>query len=515
MKFLVLLRSDSNEFQQTKLFPSASGSLKSAFDRSREWAEALEMEGFQKEIRLLETSGWKTKELLENIAAATKDAGADFAVLADASAAFLDLPLSKKLIQDHVEFKAEYTFADGYPAGFAPEIIDRGAAAIMAELCKSASSVEGEKPVSKDSVFSVIKGDVNSFEIESEIAGADYRLLRMDFLCRSKAALLSASALAKKLSDSGRQGLLELDRNGVGEENVLALCEAAKSELGVLKTLPAFYNIQIEGRSFSKNAFSPFEPKDKEMPFEKFEALVQKIRAFSDSAVISLSLFGEAALHPDFDKFLLRAVKSGLGVFVEIDGGLLPEFLRGEAYSKISAALDSEERKRLYFAVLLDAATQEGFSRFHSGDFQKAVSAVKDLAAAFSETYPQFVRVKKNEDELEAFYRFWSDKASPSNGKLIVQKYDNFCGLLSDEKVADLSPLVREPCWHLRRDMDILLDGSVPLCRDRFLEAPIGNAFEQDLEEIWQKKNSLLAEHMKGSWSQACGKCDEYYTFNF
>ena len=43
MKFLILLFSDQNEFQSQKIFPSASGVLKSACDRSMEWANALSL----------------------------------------------------------------------------------------------------------------------------------------------------------------------------------------------------------------------------------------------------------------------------------------------------------------------------------------------------------------------------------------------------------------------------------------------------------------------------------------
>ena len=515
MKFLVLLFSDKNEFQDKKIFPSLDGSEKSAFERSQEWAAALEFEGAQKEVAVLDGKGWTSGQLMEQIAAKAKAAAANFVVYAQASAAFLDLPLSKKLIQDHIEFKAEYTFADGYPAGFAPEIIDSGAAAIMAQLCKTASAESAKKPVCKDSVFDIIKGDVNSFEIETEIAGADYRLLRLDFLCSSNLNALAAESLAKKLAADGKQGLLELDKEKLGEENVLAICEAAARETCVLKTVPAFYNIQIEGRVFCKKSFSPYKPCEERMSFEKFEALAQKAKAFSGQAVLSLSLFGEAALHPDFDKFLLCAAGAGFGVFVEIDGGLLPEFLQGQAYKNICSALDFEARKKIYFAVCLDAASQKTFEEFHQGDLEAACAAVKALSAEFPETYPQLVRVQKNEDELEAFFRFWSDKNSPSNGKIIVQKYDYFCGLLPQEKTADLAPIDREPCWHLRRDMDILLDGSVPMCRDLFLGEPLGNAFEDDLRDIWKNKDALLAEHVKKEYRNSCGNCDEWHTFNF
>lgn len=515
MKFLVILFSGQNEFQSQKLFPSASGQDKSACERSMEWASALAVDGCQKEILVLEGKGWTSGQLLENIVQAAKKAAADFVVFAHSSFAFLDLPLTKKLIQDHIEFKAEYTFADGYPSGFAPEILDSGAAAILSELCKGPLAAQAQKPMTKESLFDIIKGDVNSFEIETEIASVDYRLLRLDFACDSKIKALAAQSLAKKLAQDNKQSLLELDCKSVGEENVLKICKEAAAQLKVLKTVPAFYNVQIEGKCYSKNSFSPYEQRDGQMPYEKFEALVQKIKAFSDKAVVSLSLFGEAALRPDFDKFALCLDKAGLESFVEIDGGLLPDFLQSQAYRNVKDGLDENGRKKIVFAVCLDAATQKTFEAFHSGDLQKALDSFNVLAADFPEAYPQLTRVRENEGELEAFYRFWSDKNSPSGGKIIIQKYDHFCGRLPDKKPADLAPLVREPCWHLRRDMDILLDGSVPFCRDMYGQEILGNALEQDLDEIWRKKDSLLSEHINKEYKGPCGNCDEWYTFNF
>ena len=214
-------------------------------------------------------------------------------------------------------------------------------------------------------------------------------------------------------------------------------------------------------------------------------------------------IFCFASLHPDFDKFALAALDKGLGVFVEIDGGLLPQFIRGGVFKSLVDSVPKEKRERLCFAVCLDAASQTVFEEFHQGSLEEAAAAVRELSAAFPQTYPQFVRVQKNEEELEAFFRFWSDKNSPSGGKIIVQKYDHFCGLLPQEKTADLSPIERGPCWHLRRDMDILLDGSVPLCRDLFLEKPLGNVFSDGLADVWSKKDSFLAEQIKNEYCKA------------
>ena len=171
-------------------------------------------------------------------------------------------------------------------------------------------------------------------------------------------------------------------------------------------------------------------------------------------------------------------------------------------------------------AVFVDAFSVQTYQKIHpdcSDDaFEKSVEAVKKLCAVLpNSVYPQFVRMNQNEEELEPFFRYWNEKSNPSNGNLIIQKYDDFAGFLPPCKPADLSPLERNVCWHLRRDFTILLNGDVPSCKTCLFGQINGNVFESSLEEIWQKNNQLIEEHIKNKYNQRCGKCDEYYTFNF
>ena len=126
--------------------------------------------------------------------------------------------------------------------------------------------------------------------------------------------------------------------------------------------------------------------------------------------------------------------------------------------------------------------------------------------------YPQFLRLKENEESLESFYRYWNEQLG---GKLIIKKYDWFCGKLESKKTADLEPVNRNPCWHLRRDFVILFNGDVPLCQEEILGSSQGNVFTEDLQTIWQRRNELVEEHLQGKYNSMCEKCDEYYIFNF
>ena len=248
------------------------------------------------------------------------------------------------------------------------------------------------------------------------------------------------------------------------------------------------------------------------MAADAFAALVPQMASLSERAVVSLSAWGEPLTHPDLPR-LIRTVlmESGLSVLIETDGLLVTEQVCADSAAAVAAApRRTNGLPPLMWIVSVDACTEETYRAVWRGapTFLQAQQAVALLTQYFpGDVYPQLMRMDVNEAELEQFYRFWSDSASPSGGKLIIQKYDSYCGVLSDRKPADLSPLGRHPCWHLRRDMTILTDGTVPRCHECYYTHTVGNVFDTSVADVWKKMT--LQEDAD------CGKCDDYYTYNF
>ena len=431
---------------------------------------------------------------------------------------FLNQELTNQLLKFHTDYEAEYTFADGYSYGFAPEILDAGTVGILFELSKTKFAEAGLKKVTRTGIFDFIKNDINAFEVETLIAENDWRLFRFSFNCGTKENFIACEQLFKKIQGK--------------DLSVNEICKIAAETPEILKTVPAFYNIQITdfgGHSClycpyakayqQKNGILPNESKNC-MDFEKFSDLIDRIHEFSENAVIGLSAWGEASYHPELLKFIEKVLSyKGLSVIVESDGSFITEdFCAG--LKKLADA--AEERtngwQKIMFVVKMDAFSDSVYKKIHGNEavFEQAVEAVKKLAAVIPHcVYPQFIRMNQNEEELESFFRYWNEKSNPSQGEFIIQKYDDFAKLLPECKPADLSPIERNVCWHLRRDMTILTDGSVPFCREYVLDGIIGNVFNEKLESIWQKTDSVLLEQMNGKYNNKCRDCDEYYTFNF
>jgi len=242
------------------------------------------------------------------------------------------------------------------------------------------------------------------------------------------------------------------------------------------------------------------------MPVESFHRLVGKIAAFSGDAVMDISLWGEPALHPKIFEMIGAALdEPGIDLVIETSGvGWQPGI-----FPRIREAFE----KQPTWIVSLDSASEEIYRRLRGEGFAEARRAAEELLSVFpARTWVQAVRMKDNEEDLEIFYKSW--KTHTEN--VIIQKYDPFGGLLPQRAVADLSPLIRTPCWHLKRDMAVLIDGTVPLCREDLRAAnPLGNALDGELADIWAKAEETYRAHLAGKYPGICAECDEYYTYNF
>ncbi|MBQ9908422.1 MAG: spiro-SPASM protein [Treponema sp.] len=472
------------------------------------------------QVQLVSRNSWSKSLFISEIASALKNFSASSALVSYADTPFLSEKLTRDLIEMHEKYSAEYSFADGFPYGFTPEVIEAGTASILAQLASTNLKAEGEKPVDREAIFSVMRGDINSFEIETLISDKDYRLLRFNFDAGSKINFLSC----KNLFEAAKSEKCSLNEP-------YALADLAAKSPSVMQTLPAFYNIQISPKYNHKYCYSlesaGKNPSGAFMSLSSFQKIISQIADFSENAVISLSAFGEPLLNPEFADIALEVINQNskdhkISLLIESDGLLVTE----ELASKI-AALASDKNAEVNWIIYLDAIEKSTYASIHNcpeQDFDKALLAIQILEKYFEgHVYPQFMRMKTNESQLEGFYRFWSEKQSPSKGELIIQKYNSVCSTLPDLKSADLSPVNRIPCWHLRRDMTILSDGTVPFCFQLAFAQNAGNILTEGIPAVWARFGEVLKNHLESSClsetglsaDNKCGICDEFYTFNF
>ena len=466
------------------------------------------------EFQIEQRDTWTKKGVLEIIASLQDGFDLSYFVFADCP--FLDPVLAGALAERHTRFAAEYSYADGFPYGLAPEILSSRTAAILVKILG-----DDDGPVERDMLFSVIQKDINAFDIETEISQIDHRCHRISLSADSKRNLLLLENFYKAGGDKIPQAK--------DAEQII------EKQPEILRTLPVFYPVQVYGGCPQKCALCPYPlfadviANKNYMTCEKFELLLDKIIDFSGDAVIDLSLWGDLSLHPEKMK-LIEAVLSRreLSLVIETSGiGWKTDELESAAsVAKISRNKGNGAQNKfpsaLSWIVSLDTTDSGRYLQLRGAGFAEAENCAKKLLSLFpDDCYVQAVRFRGSEDDTQKFYRYWKD-ASPKNEKnIIIQKYDDFCSVLEKKQASDISPVIRQCCWHIMRDFPVLIDGSVPLCREDLAylkgekEKILGNAFTESLEVIWRKGDKYYREQCKKNYPKLCENCDEYYTYNF
>ncbi len=491
-------------YAQEKIF-----SQESAIDRAINWANSLDdcvaVETIY-EKDLLENGTSRVRLLLEAINSVATTHSAVYTIFAWADCPFLNKELTNNLVEYHEKYRAEYTFAEGFPYGFAPELIHTSTLSILSELVATRDGLRNAV-IARDSLFNVIKVEINSFEIETFMADEDWRYLRLQFCCNNKRNSLACERLfdiADDYSDA---------------HTVSALAESCSS---IQRTLPAFYAIQIHSVPFQTLSYEPAYGEGI-MELKSFEKLVSKIQQFSDDAIISLSFLSDPLYHENFLDFVKIVLESkNTSLIIETDGlNITQETIQSIATMLGKNEIQKTGQLKLNWIVKIDANDEDSYKKAHltakDGDFLRVLETVQALKTAFpSAVYPQFTRTNANEQQLEGFFRKWTNDGS---GQLIVQKFDHISGMLSDERPADLTPAKRYPCWHIKRDMCILANGTVVRCKaaafNQNAEVILGNTFEEELATIWARGEINLIRQLDKNYKGQCEKSDEWYTFNF
>jgi len=401
----------------------------------------------------------------------------------------LDVEITKKMLELHKEEFAEYTYGEGFPHGFTPEIIHLDLFPKLAVLAEKEDSL-----ISRNSIFEALSKEINSFDVEPFFSSEDFKMKRIELTTSLKRNSILVERIVREQGiDCGFEGFRELIH--------------ARPEM--LRTVPAYVEMEITNRSEGNCIYSPLHALERErgeMEFEAFVVILGKICDLSEDFHIEFSYLGESLLHGKISRILEHTLSNPhIHAILRTDGVLCTP-----SFSDYLAGLNTQN---LSIICELDAAQSETYKTIRQGDLNKVERNIRYLLSKLKKNvYVQMVRVDDNEEEMLKFYDLWEKEGA----RIIIQKYNSYLGLLPERSRHDLRPLERMCCWHLQRDLVVFHNGNVPRCKQDingiFL---FGNLLKEDAPSVWERGLTHYTDHCEKKYDRYCAICDEYYTFNF
>lgn len=240
------------------------------------------------------------------------------------------------------------------------------------------------------------------------------------------------------------------------------------------------------------------------MTEEAFAALLPKLRPYSD--YLYFHLMGEPLCHPKLECFLELAGEAGFKVILTTNGTLLHKqqemLLASPALHKVNISLHAFE--------------------------------ANDLSVPFSQYLSQCLDFgRAAEGKKLIVYRLWNQGgAEELNGQILSALETAFSGPWKEERRGfrlgeriyleygdkfDWPDLSAEDggdavfCYGLRDQIGVLCDGTVvPCCLDHNGDIPLGNLFDQSMEEILASERAQAIYHgfrQKKAAEELCRKC--------
>jgi len=237
--------------------------------------------------------------------------------------------------------------------------------------------------------------------------------------------------------------------------------------------------LEISNRCNLRCAFCPGTKRPAAaMDEAAFSALLPKLRPWTD--FLYFHLMGEPLCHPLLSRFLDLAGQAGFKVILTTNGTLLPQMqdilLGAPGLYKVNVSLHAFEANDLSMS----------FEDYLDGCFAFGKAAEGILTVSYR-LWNHGGANAENHRILAAMERYFpkpwrEEKLGPRIGERIYlqhgSKFD-WPDLSAPEGGRRLS------CYGLRDQLGVLCDGTVvPCCLDHEGDIPLGNLFEQELEEI-------------------------------
>ena len=261
----------------------------------------------------------------------------------------------------------------------------------------------------------------------------------------------------------------------------------------LLRQNPQYIAIEISSESdgFHTKSFS-----HQEMSTDIFRKIITEIDELCPEALISIGVWGDPFMHSSFKELfsLLNTISNK--VLIECRSLCLSQ--------ELTDLVLSRPNTELIFDVSFIVESLFKQHKNISYSLEQITHFIKSLENK-GHVWVRLTRCLETEEGIKDFLIEWKDLP------VLITKADSF-GL--DNKVVDLAPIKRHPCFALRRELTILNDGSILLCRQS--DEIVGSLLQDSLVSIWRKNQLFFDKHSKQEYNicKTCMSCDDWWVWN-
>jgi len=407
-------------------------------------------------------------------------------------APLLDVELTKNIWQRHKKFLSQYSYSENLPEGIIPRILTR-------EFVQSLPNGLNQ------SVHDFFLKNINNYDVEIFFEHPDLRQYRLNLCPNEPRAQVLVSEIFGKSKDFPYSKLLSF----IHENSNL------------YRSSPSWIELELFRGCELKCTFCPRQYTENTLDGSKFSYdeildLKSKLSGIESKFTICIGGMGEPLLHEDFSKIIHELLS--LNNLAE----LIIETSLSEHEDKLFNCIEllsENEKNKLTIIINLTTLKEDRYNSIYGKKLlKKVLQNIDNLITLLpiQNIHAQILKILEVEDEVDSYFTFFEKKKI----NVIFQKYNSYAGSLEEKRVSDLTPLMREFCWHLARDFYIHANGDVSLCKQVVNEKkikPIGNIKNNSLEEIWKSPHINFQKSILGKHDETglpCLNCDEWYTFN-
>lgn len=401
----------------------------------------------------------------------------------------LNLRLTEKSWNRHKQFFSQYSYSENLPAGLIPTTISRE---FLSSLPQNLST----------DIHSFFLKNINLYDVDIFFQSPDLRQMRLDFRINSER------------SEYLVRGILQKNPEIEYED----ISEFLKTNSDLLRPSPSYIEWEVYHGCELKCTFCPREFSDlkndgKFIKVLDFKETLTKIKThWKSPTTICFGGNGEPLLHPEFISLVQTSLQFHNIKEIIIETALYTNF---DSFQEYLSGLSEAEKGRISLIVNLTTLNESTYKSLYGANH---LETIKHRLLKLKEILPsqslnvQMIKMLDVESEIDSYFTFFEKQGI----NVILQKYNSFAGKLPEKRVSDLTPIHRDFCWHLTRDLYIKVDGSVSICKQE-QNYLLGNIYTDDIIKIWHEglvhfQNSFSGKH--DLIPAPCLNCDEWYTFN-